>query len=112
MLGRSLLCAEDFELMRDFYPNFTRADGDRPTVAAYNTMVRIGQHYQSVFPILLPHLYNRSAYLFRDGGRERTRRSLEGFVDGLFGLDEHENVEFEDIPEYDTLLRVRDTSEE
>lgn len=107
MLGRTALCSEDFELMRGFYPNFTRDDGDMPTEAAYQVMRQIAQHYQSAFPTLLPQVYDRSVYLFRDTGAPRTRGSTEGFCDGLFGLNGHENVEFEAVPEFDTFLRVR-----
>lgn len=106
MLGRTSLCAEDFELIRDFNPGVTRENANDLTESGYERMVRIAQSYQSAFPTLLPRIYNRTAFLFRDTGSQRTRRSSEGFIEGLFGANGYENVEFEDVPDNDTFLSV------
>lgn len=106
MLGRSSLCSEDFEIMRGWYPDVSRESANELTESGFIAMTNIAQHYQNAFPTLLPQVYNRSAYLFRHTGIQRTQRSAEGFCEGLFGLNGHENVEFEDIPEDDRFLRV------
>lgn len=106
LLGRTSLCAEDFEIMRNWYPNIARENANELTESGFNAMVSIAQHYQAAFPTLLPQTYSRSTYLFRHSGIQRTQRSAEGFCEGLFGVNGHLFVEFEEIPENDTFLRV------
>lgn len=70
-------------------------------------MQSLAQRYQAVFPTLLSRPYNRTQYLFRHTDRQRSEGSIRAFADGLFGENQFQNVEFENIPTQDTFLRVR-----
>lgn len=105
--GRTSLCASDFNLIRDWIPdpNITVENADLLTLSGWNIMKGIAQRYQELFPTLLPNNYSRANYVFRHTFRQRSEGSARAFADGLFGG--FENVQFEPVPESDTLMRVK-----
>lgn len=106
--GRTTICAQDFNLMRDWIadPNITLENANTLTVSGWNIMQGLGERYQQRFPTLLSQTYNRSDYLFRSTDRQRSVGSVRAFADGLFGPNGFQDVEFEAIPEIDIFLRV------
>jgi hypothetical protein len=106
--GRTTLCADDFNLIRDYVvdSNVTIENESLLTVRGWNSMMNLAQRFQNSFPTLLPSDYNRTQFLFRHTFRQRSQGSIRAFTDGLFGGNAFERVVFEDIPVQDTLLRV------
>lgn len=106
--GRTTLCQNDFNLIRDWRadPNITVENADVLTVSGWDIMQNLATRYQQLFPTLLPTTYNRSRFLFRHTFRQRSQGSIRAFADGLFGPDGFQSVVFEPIPEQDTFLRV------
>ncbi len=105
--GRTSLCASDWNLINQwmFNPNVTLEVNMNLTASGWNELEGIAQRYQSLFPTLLPSTYSPNDYYFRATDTQRTIASLQAFADGLFGVNGFEQVEFEDIPEPDYLLR-------
>lgn len=105
--GRSSLCASDIQLIRNWKldPNMTFDNADELTVAGWGESRQLAERYQSAFPTLLPSEYSRNHYFFRSGAVQRTRDTLRGFADGLFGYDGHQQVEFGDVAVPDLLVR-------
>lgn len=106
--GRTTLCANDFNLIRDWRANsnITLENADLLTVSGWNIMQNLAQRYQNAFPTILPRVYNRTQFLFRHTFRQRSQGSIRAFADGLFGGDAFQNVTFENVPDQDTFLRV------
>lgn len=105
--GRTTLCAADIELIENwrFDPNITFGNEQFLTVSGWNELRQLAERYQSVFPTLLPSTYSRNDYFFRSTATQRTIETLRAFADGLFGSDQYQHVEFEDIDQPDVLLR-------
>lgn len=108
--GKTSLCASDIELIRNwtFDPNITIEREQMLTVSGWNEFQDLAQRYQAAFPTVLTPSYSPRDYLFRHTPTQRTRGSLSAFADGLFGFNGFEQVEFEDIPGEDLLLRPYD----
>lgn len=104
--GRTSLCASDFESIKNwrFDPDITFENVQHLTSAGWNEFQGLAQRYQAAFPSILPSIYSPNDYFFRSTGAHRTDRSLHAFADGLFGVDGHEQVQFEDVPERDYVL--------
>lgn len=75
------------------------------TVSGWNELVQLAERYQSTFPSLLPSTYSRNDYFFRSTDTQRTIGTLRAFADGLFGFNQYQQVDFEDIDAPDILLR-------
>lgn len=105
--GRTSLCASDFELLQNwkFNPNATMDVEAHLTDSGWKEMVALAQRFQAAFPSLLPPTYSPNHYFFRSGQYQRMKYSLYAFTEGLFGVNGHENVHFEDIPEPDLFMR-------
>lgn len=105
--GRTSLCASDSHLINQwmFDPNITLEMEQLLTTSGWNELQGMAQRYQLSFPTLLPSTYSPTDYYFRTTDTQRTIASLQAFADGLFGVNGHEQVEYEDIPERDYLLR-------
>lgn len=105
--GRANLCASDIELIKNwrFDPNITFENEQSLTVSGWNELRELAERYQSIFPSLLPSTYSRNDYFFRSTATQRTIGTLRAFADGLFGFNQYQNVEFEDIDQPDVLLR-------
>lgn len=108
--GRTSLCASDMALIRNwrFDPNITAESDAVLTVAGWNELQGLGQRYQAAFPTLLPSTYTPNAYFFRTTDRQRTLASLRAFADGIFGYNGYQQVQFEEVPQQDFLLRPYD----
>lgn len=109
--GRTSLCASDMALIRDwqFDPEITLEREQYLAPAGWNELEGLAQRYQEAFPTLLPSNYTPSDYFFRTTYKQRTQASLSAFADGLFGVDGHQSVMFEEVPEPDFLLRPYDS---
>lgn len=104
-LGRAQLCRGDSEnlLAWRFDETITANRSLELTTTGWNELRDLATRLQNNFPGILPRNYLPAQYRFRHTYRERTADSLSAFADGLFG---HTNVQFDDIPELDRLLRV------
>ena len=104
--GRTQLCRGDLEIIRNwsFNASITPDRSLELQQTGWDELRNLAVRYQRVFPGILPATYNARQFRFRHTYRERTADSLSAFAQGLFG---HTNVEFDDIPEMDRLLRVR-----
>lgn len=109
-LGRTSLCASDMELVRDWFfdPNITLEIEQYLTTAGWNELQGLAQRYQAAFPTVLSSTYSPNDYFFRSTYKQRTLASLRAFADGLFGFNGFEQVEFEEVPDPDYLLRPHD----
>ncbi|KAG4075107.1 hypothetical protein HA402_013502 [Bradysia odoriphaga] len=74
------------------------------SVAGWNEVQGIAQRYQAVFPTLLPSTYSLADYSFRSMNQPGMISSIAAFADGLFGLNGHQQVDFENIDDPDLLL--------
>lgn len=108
--GRTSLCSADFNLIRNwqFDTNITLDKEQYLTVSGWNELEGLGRRYSQAFPTLLPRNYSRNNFLFRSTYKQRTLASMKAFADGVFGHDGHTQIEFEDIPDEDFLLRPHD----
>lgn len=108
--GRTSLCASDIELIRQwrFDPEITLEREQFLTPAGWNELEGLAQRYQEAFPSIFSSNYTPSDYYFRPTYKQRTQASLNAFADGLFGINAHEQVEFEELPDPDFLLRPHD----
>lgn len=105
--GRTSLCASDVELIRNWrYEdwNITLEDQADLNAAGWSEMEGLGQRYQAAFPSILSPTYSANDYFFRTTGTHRTQTSLEAFADGVFGVNGHQQVQFENVPEQDFYL--------
>ncbi|XP_037029400.1 multiple inositol polyphosphate phosphatase 1-like [Bradysia coprophila] len=104
--GRTSLCASDIALIRDwrFDPNITSENAQFLTVAGWNEVQGIAQRYQTALPTLLPSTYSLTHYSFRSAALPGMISSIAAFADGLFGLNGHQQVEFDNIDNPDLLL--------
>lgn len=68
-------------------------------------MLGIAHRFQAAFPSLLPLTYNANNIRFRHTDRQRSQGSIRAFADGLYGSNAWQRVEFDAVPERDTLLR-------
>lgn len=105
--GKTSLCASDLELISNwqFDPNITLEFAQYLISAGWNELEGLGQRYQAAFPTILSS-YSPNDFLFRASNYQRTQVSLHAFADGLFGVNGHEQVEFEEEVEPDYLLRA------
>lgn len=105
--GRTSLCASDIQLLRNwqFNPNITRDVAGHLTAAGWNEMEALAQRYKAAFPTIFSATYSTQDYLFRSTGDQQNEFSLRAFADGLFGLNGHEQIQFEDIPQPDLFMR-------
>lgn len=108
--GRGTLCQQDFNLINawQFDTNITVQIEQYLTVAGWNEMKNIAQRYQRAFPTLLPSVYNRGQFTFRNTNRQRTQATLRAFADGIFGYNGFQQVVVEAVPDPDRLLRPHD----
>lgn len=108
--GRTTLCRQDFELIRDWVQddNITEEVENVNTAAGWSAMENMGRRYQQFYPTILPSTYTRARFFFRHTDRQRSQGSIRAFADGLFGSNRWSDVTFEDVPARDTLLRPTD----
>lgn len=106
--GRGNLCQPDFNLINtwQFDPNITVEIEQFLTVAGWNEMKNVARRYQDIFPKMLPTVYNRNQFTFRNTDRQRTQATVRAFADGLFG--NFEQIFVEPTPNPDRLLRPHD----
>lgn len=104
--GRTTLCSDDFELIRNWTlsSDISLENANLLTESGRRIMQSLGQRFQGAFPSLLPETYDASRFFFRHTDRQRSVESIRAFAEGIFGG--LQNVQFEDIPEVDSLLRV------
>ncbi|KAJ6648434.1 Multiple inositol polyphosphate phosphatase 1 [Pseudolycoriella hygida] len=105
--GRTSLCASDFELLNNwqFNPNITLDIAGHLAHTGWNEVEALAQRYQAAFPSILSSTYSADHFTFRSTNFQRTEFSLRAFADGLFGVNAHEQVRFDDIPEPDIFMR-------
>lgn len=105
--GRTTLCASDIELLRNWSlnPSFSLEVAQNLSSSGWEEMEELAKRYQAAFPTILSSPYSPSEYFFRSAGAHRTETSLHAFTDGLFGLNAHQQVRFENFSEPDLLLR-------
>jgi multiple inositol-polyphosphate phosphatase/2,3-bisphosphoglycerate 3-phosphatase len=105
--GRTSLCAADFNLIQNwqFDSNITVENEQFLTTSGWSEFESIARRYAQAFPSLLPSTYSRERFLFRTTHTQRARASIEAFADGVFGHDGHLQIEFEETPSVDHLLR-------
>lgn len=103
--GRTSLCASDIEMLKNwkFNPNITFDVAEDLVAAGWNELEQLAQRYQTAFPSILSSSYSPNDYFFYAADYQRTQVSLQAFADGLFGVNGHEQVYFEDVPEPDYL---------
>ena len=108
--GRTSLCASDIELIREwrFDPEITLEQEQHLAPAGWNELQGLAQRYQEAFPSILSSNYTPNDYFFRSTYKQRTRNSLNAFSDGLFGVNAHQQVVFEDVPDPDPFLSPHD----
>lgn len=106
--GRATLCHTDFHQIRDWQPdpNITLDNAGALTGPGRILTHSLAQRYQEAFPTILQRPYNRAQFTFRHTDRQRSESTARVFADGLFGPNANENVQFEDVPQVDTFLRV------
>lgn len=111
--GRTMLCREDFELIRDFTMESDFGDVFRienaglVTEAGEWAMQNLSRRFQQVFPNILTETYTPARFHFRHTGTPRTNTSIREFARGLFG-EASENVVYEPVPVNDWFLRPFD----
>lgn len=71
-------------------------------------METLAQRYQQRYPTLLLDAYNRTQFRFRHTDRQRSEGSIRAFAEGLFGSENLDNVEFDEVPQEDWFLRPND----
>ncbi|KAG4076119.1 hypothetical protein HA402_011465 [Bradysia odoriphaga] len=105
--GKTSLCASDIELIRNwrFDPNITMENAEFLASSGWDEMKALAQRFQIAFPSILSSTYSPNDYFFRSTEFQRTKASLNAFADGLFGVNGHEQIRFEDIPEQDVFMR-------
>lgn len=112
--GRTTLCRQDFEAIRDFTMESDFASGFHLGNASLVTdsgvlgIENIARRFQENFPGILPSTYDPERFLFRHTSSDRTNRSTRAFAEGLFGEAGAQNVVYEDVPERDWFLRPFD----
>ncbi|KAG4069951.1 hypothetical protein HA402_015175 [Bradysia odoriphaga] len=112
--GRTSLCREDFELIRDFSMESDFASGFHLGNASLVTdsgiigIQNIASRYQENFPNIFPTTYSPERFLFRHTESVRTNQSARAFASGLFGAAGAQNVVYEEVPERDWFLRPFD----
>lgn len=104
------MCQQDFNLISAwrFDPNITVEIEQFLHVAGWNEAKNLIQRYQRAFPTLLPPIYNRNRFTFRNTDRQRTQATVRAIADGLFGHNEYQQVFVEPLPNPDRLLRPHD----
>ena len=104
--GRTSLCADDVELIRnwEFNPNATLDSDLDLTESGWYEMQDMAERFQAAFPTLLPPTYSPSHFFFRPSNTQRTLESLWAFADGLFGPGAFEQVHFESGPVPDLMM--------
>ena len=108
--GRTSLCAGDIELIRNwrFDPNITTDNDEDLTISGWFEMVNMAERLQEAFPTIFSSTYSPNHYNFMASNTPRAQDSIRAFADGLFGTNEFEQVEFEDAPFPDVILRPFD----
>ncbi|KAG4073282.1 hypothetical protein HA402_008628 [Bradysia odoriphaga] len=112
--GRTTLCREDYENIRDFTIEsdfgdiFRVENGGLVTDAGRFALQNISRRFQEVFPDILTETYTPARFHFRHTGSPRTNDSIRAFATGLFGEAGAANVIYEPVPEVDWLLRPFD----
>ncbi|XP_054734223.1 multiple inositol polyphosphate phosphatase 1 [Anastrepha obliqua] len=105
------LCQEDLSLLATWRWN-TSITVDQEqflTSQGYEDLKGTAKTYQRYYGDVLTKDYNNTYYKFRHTQTQRTTESFKAFVDGLFGSNV--NVQPEEIPEQDLLLRPYDYCE-
>ncbi|KAG4072663.1 hypothetical protein HA402_004752 [Bradysia odoriphaga] len=104
--GRTSLCASDFELLKNWsFPNITDDIAGHLIPVGWNNLYELAQRFQAAFPTILPSTYSPRDFFFQSSNHPRHRQSLEAFADGLFGVNAHEQVVFQEIPNPDVYMR-------
>lgn len=70
-------------------------------------MKSIADRYQHLFPGILQNIYDAKKFLFRHTDTQRTKASLQAFVEGLFGPNSFNHIDIPPVKENDKLLKVR-----
>ncbi|XP_059613076.1 multiple inositol polyphosphate phosphatase 1-like [Phlebotomus argentipes] len=88
------LCDADYQTIKNWRwdSNLTGNFDNYLTVQGWNDLKLLAQHYQRIFPNLLPNIYTQDKYLFRHTNIQRTEASFRAFVEGLFGPDAYQHV--------------------
>jgi len=109
--GRTTLCKQDIELIRNWVrdPNITLEWQRTPTVAGWTAMKNIARRYQERFPQLLSNVYNRNQISFRHTQHSDATGSIRGFADGLYGDGRFSSVEFKSVPVPDDWFLLPET---
>lgn len=115
--GRTTLCREDFELLRDFSldsgfaSHFNLGNASMVTPSGIIGIQNIARRFQENFPDILTTTYSPERFLFRQTGTVRVNQTIRFFAAGLFG-EAAESVVYEDVPERDWLLGAIDVCPE
>ncbi|KAG4072653.1 hypothetical protein HA402_004742 [Bradysia odoriphaga] len=104
--GKTSLCASDFELLKNWsFPDITDDLADHLLPLGWNNFYELAQRFQAAFPTILPSTYSPRDFFFQPSNHARHRQSLEAFADGLFGVNAHEQVVFQETPNPDVYMR-------
>ena len=96
---------KNVESLESWTPEFSEGEGKKLTSEGEDEMFFLGQRLRTRFPKLLRPVYSSSMYHFKHTRSERTEKSAEAFVNGIFGRGADKYVEFPDTPEFDPILR-------
>lgn len=101
---------EDFDAIRTWTrpPYFNIGFASLTTPAGILAVQDIARRYQVQFPDILNGTYSRDRFLFRHTWTERTTSSIRAFATGLFGVEDAQNVVYEDVPAVDWFMRPFD----
>lgn len=112
--GRTTLCREDYENIRDFtmdsdFGNLFRIENaSMVTESGIFAMQNISRRFQQIFPSILSETYTPLRFHFRHTDSQMTNDSIRAFATGLFGEAGATNVVYEPVPTVDWFLRSID----
>ncbi|XP_037051603.1 multiple inositol polyphosphate phosphatase 1-like [Bradysia coprophila] len=110
LAGRTTLCREDFENIRDFTMDSEFGDLFRIENAAMVTesgifaVQNISRRFQQIFPNILSETYTPARFHFRHTSTPQSNDSIRAFATGLFGEAGAANVVYEPVPDADWFL--------
>lgn len=102
------LCEDDLALLADWRwdTNISSTMNQWLTQQGWDDLKGLAEHYKAQYPGLLDGPYSAAKYHFRHTNTQRAEASYQGFVEGLFGENAHEDIPAPTLPEQDTFLRV------